>query len=107
MADEQGESRESGSGVSSAGDPVGEVSAGVIDLMPGDGAGSESGDGDDPMELLNGSGSDSASVDYSSSGDEEDRALNAQRRSHMLSTMTFDTSMPGRCSVLIGGACRG
>ena len=36
----------------------------------------------------------------SSSGDEEDRELNAQRRSAMLSAMTFDTSVPASHSYL-------
>lgn len=72
---------------------------GVIDIVDAS-PGSASGEGDDPMELL---GSDDSEEDLgdspqleSSSGDDEDRELNSQRRSHMLSTMTFDTSVPGQ-----------
>lgn len=50
---------------------------------------------DDPMELMGSDSEDGSGEDYSSSGDEEDRELNSQRRSRMLSMMTFDTSVPG------------
>jgi hypothetical protein len=55
---------------------------GVIDIIDAATGSETQSSENDPMELM---GSDS----------EEDRELNSQRRSHMLSTMTFDTSVPG------------
>ena len=61
-------------------------------------------DDDDPMVLFgesdDGGGGESELLYSSSSGDEDDHELNAQRRSAMLSAMTFDTSMPANHSYL-------
>jgi hypothetical protein len=53
---------------------------------------------DDPMDLYD---SDNDSGTYSSSsGEDDDRERNMERRSQMLSAMTFDTSVPGNHSYL-------
>lgn len=68
---------------------------GVIDIIDAATGSETQSSENDPMELMGSDSEDGSGEDYSSSGDEEDRELNSQRRSHMLSTMTFDTSVPG------------
>ena len=54
---------------------------------------------DESMVVSDGE-SDGSGAHSSSSGDDEDRQRNIHRRSQMLSTMTFDTSMPSSHSYL-------
>jgi hypothetical protein len=55
---------------------------------------------EDPMVIFFGESDEESGGYSSSSGGEDDRELNAQRRSAMLSTMTFDTSVPATHSYL-------